>query len=76
MLAWDWAESISYKGLEDKEVEAYYKYMVDAAVYMGADQETAEMELKKSVIFEIELAGINMPKEERRNKTVLNNKVR
>jgi len=61
------------KGLEDKGVQAYYKYMIDIAVYMGADKETAEKELKESFKLELKLANITLPKEDQRNKTALNN---
>lgn len=61
------------KGLEDKAVAAYAKYMIDIAVYLGADPDKAKEELTKSFEFELQLAQINMPKELRRNKTALNN---
>jgi len=63
------------KGFDDKDVQAYYRYMVDASVYLGADKEVAEKELKESLMFEIELAGLTMKREDRRNKTALNNKM-
>ena len=53
----------------NKEVKNYFKYMVDTAVLLGADKETAEAELEKSVKFEVDLAMITMPMEERRNAT-------
>jgi len=61
------------KGFEDKDVQAYYRYMVDTAVYLGANRETAETELKESLLFELKLAEMTSPREERRNKTRLNN---
>jgi len=61
------------KGLDDKVVQAYLKYMVDVAVYFGAEPETAEKELKDSFEFEQKLAKITLPKEELRNKTAINN---
>jgi len=63
------------KGLEDKVVKAYFKYMIDIAVYLGADKETAENELKESLELELKLAKITLPKEEQRNKTALNNQM-
>ena len=61
------------KGFDDKDVQHYYKYMVDAAVLMGADTEAAKSELKESLLFEISLAKINQPKEERRDSSKLYN---
>eukprot|EP00088_Acartia_fossae_P063834 TRINITY_DN7820_c0_g1_i2.p1 TRINITY_DN7820_c0_g1~~TRINITY_DN7820_c0_g1_i2.p1 ORF type:complete len:771 (+),score=167.12 TRINITY_DN7820_c0_g1_i2:291-2315(+) len=64
------------KGFDDKDVQAYYRYMVDAAMYLGAEKEAAESQLKDSLMFEIDLANLTMKREERRNKTALNNKRR
>lgn len=61
------------KGLEDKIVKGYYKYMVDVAVTLGADKARAERELKESLEFEIKLANISLPNEKRRNSTLLYN---
>jgi len=61
------------KGVDDKDVKAYYKYMVDTAVFMGADRELAEKEMKDALDFELKIAEMNLPKEERRNKTALYN---
>jgi len=47
--------------------------MVDTAVLLGAKKEYAKSELKKSLLFEISLANITAPKEERRNASVLYN---
>ena len=46
------------KGLSDKIVDAYYRYMVDTAVILGADKTRAEEELKESLEFEIKLAKV------------------
>jgi len=54
-------------GFQDTEVQHYYKYMVDSAVLLGAESELALNELKESLLFEIKLANITIPKEERRN---------
>jgi len=64
------------KGFEDKDVQAYYRYMVDAAIYLGAEKENAESELKESLMFELDLAELTMKREDRRNKTALNNKMK
>ena len=61
------------KGFEDKDVQEYYKYMVDAAILLGAEPEFAKVELKESLLFEISLAHVTTPKEERRNDTLLYN---
>ena len=46
------------KGLNDKIVDAYYRYMVDTAVMLGANKARAEKELKESLEFEIKLAKV------------------
>ncbi|GJQ69914.1 Nep2 [Trypoxylus dichotomus] len=61
------------KGLEDKLVKAYYDYMVDIAVIFGADKERAKKDLSESLEFEMKLANISLPNEERRNATALYN---
>ena len=60
-------------GTEDKLVSAYYSYMVDLAVLLGANKTDAETELLDTLNFEIELAKISLPQEERRNQTLLYN---
>ena len=49
--------------------------MVESAIYMGTDNKTAESKMKDVLDFEIKLAGITQQKENRRNKTALNNKM-
>lgn len=61
------------KGFEDKDVQAYYQYMIDAAVLLGADEARAKKELKESLMFEIALANLNAPREERRDANKLYN---
>ena len=46
------------KGTNDKIVDAYYRYMVDTAVLLGADKARAQKELKESLEFEIKLANV------------------
>ena len=46
------------KGFSDKIVDAYYRYMVDTAVLLGADKVRAEKELKESLDFEMKLANV------------------
>ena len=47
--------------------------MVQTAVLLGADEQTAKDELKESLLFEISLAELTAPAEERRNATALYN---
>ncbi|KAK4879928.1 hypothetical protein RN001_008074 [Aquatica leii] len=61
------------KGFEDDFVTAYYKYLVDLAIILGADKATAEKDLKDSVNFEISLAEITLASEDRRNMSTLTN---
>lgn len=46
------------RGLEDKVVKAYYEYMVDSAVMLGADQKRAEKEMLAALEFETALANV------------------
>ncbi|XP_043274066.1 neprilysin-2-like [Venturia canescens] len=61
------------KGFENKVVDAYYRYMVDVAVILGAPRDRAKKELKESLGFEMKLANISLSKEKRRNTTQLYN---
>ncbi|XP_058793347.1 neprilysin-2-like isoform X3 [Phymastichus coffea] len=61
------------KGLKNEIVKAYYDYMVDLAVILGAHKEEARQELKDSLEFEMKLANISLPSEKRRNATALYN---
>ena len=75
------------KGLEEHRVAAYYKYMVNVAVLMGAERSnilyllasyfgcrrTAEKEMMEALEFEMTLAHASMPREMRRNATRLYN---
>uniref|UniRef100_A0A224X7X4 Putative m13 family peptidase n=1 Tax=Panstrongylus lignarius TaxID=156445 RepID=A0A224X7X4_9HEMI len=63
------------KGLEDRVVSAYYAYMVDMAVLLGADKEKAKAELMESLNFEMQLANVSLPSEERRDYEKLYNKM-
>jgi len=56
-----------------KDVQNYYQYMVDTVILLGADRQAATDEMKDSLIFEIKLANISAPREERRNVTNLYN---
>jgi len=61
------AQTYLVKGLSDRTVSAYYKYMVNVAVLLGAERSVAERELKDSIEFEMELARASMPREMRRD---------
>lgn len=51
------------RGFSDKLVQAYYEYMVDIAVLLGAERARAQTELKDSLHFEMKLANVsNNPK--------------
>ena len=61
------------KGFDDADVQAYYNYMVNIAVLLGADREKAREEMKEALMLELKLVEITLPREERRNKTALHN---
>ena len=61
------------RGLSDSRVAVYYHYMVNIAVFLGAEKERAEEEMKAAVELEIKLAELTLPAEERRNQTALYN---
>ena len=61
------------KGFNDKDVQAYYNYMVKTAVFLGAQEDVAEQEMKEALEFELKLAELSLPREERRNETALYN---
>ncbi|KOX75065.1 Membrane metallo-endopeptidase-like 1 [Melipona quadrifasciata] len=61
------------KGFDDKIVQAYYSYMTDIAVILGANKTDAKNELRESLEFEMKLANISLPNEKRRNATLLYN---
>ena len=61
------------KGFEDKDVQAYYKLMVNMAVMLGAEEKRAEEEMEDALKLELKLAEFALPREKRRNKTALYN---
>jgi predicted metalloendopeptidase len=63
------------KGMDSDIVQAYHKYQIDTAIIYGADKSFAESEMKDVLNFEIEIAKISTPKEERRNMTLLYNPI-
>ncbi|KAH9507107.1 NEDD8 protease nep2 [Dermatophagoides farinae] len=62
-------------GLNDSSVAAYYKLMVDSAVFLGANRTIAEKEMLDALQFETTLAAYCLPREERRNMSSLYNKM-
>ena len=63
------------KGLEDKSVQAYFRYMIETAVYLGADKDTATDQLKASLLFEFKIAELSLSNDQMRNPTALNNQM-
>jgi len=61
------------KGFDDKDVQAYFKLMINMAVMLGADKDAAEKELEDALRLELKLAEFALPREKRRNKTALYN---
>ena len=64
------------KGFEDKDVQAYYNFMVNMAVLLGAERPRAEQEMKEALMLELKLAELSLPREEMRNMTALYNPTR
>lgn len=48
------------EGMNDKIVKAYYKYMIDIAVILGAPKEVAKKEMTESLEFEKALATVRI----------------
>lgn len=61
------------KGLGDKDVKAYLDYQVGLATLLGADKDSALKQQTEALEFEIKLANINLPREERRDANKLYN---
>ena len=61
------------KGFDDKDVQSYYRFMLDTAILFGAKPDRAKKEMKEALLFEIELANASTAKEDRRNATLLYN---
>ena len=54
----------------------FLRFAIEMAVVMGVDRNTAEKDMEEAIRFEISLAEIAAPREERRDKTKLYNPVR
>lgn len=63
------------EGYNNSHVDSYYQYMVDVATALGADNVTAHREMKEALNFEIQLAKAMMPRVERRNLTIILNRI-
>jgi hypothetical protein len=48
------------KGFSEKLVDAYYKYLVDIAVTLGAKRDRAVKEIHESIEFEMKLANVSV----------------
>jgi hypothetical protein len=48
------------KGFSEKLVDAYYKYLVDIAVTLGAKRDHAVKEIRDSIEFEMKLANVSV----------------
>nr|KAF7394145.1 hypothetical protein H0235_016740 [Vespula pensylvanica] len=59
------------KGFADKIVQAYYNYMVDIAVILGADKDRAVTELRDSLDFEMKLANVTPTVQVEENEVVI-----
>jgi len=61
------------KGFNDKVVQSYYNYMVQTAVFLGANQDLATKEMKEVLEVELQLAEMSLAAEDMRNMTALYN---
>ena len=62
-------------GLQDREVAAYLAYMIDITTMLGADRHQAEVEMLEVLQFEMQLANISLGREERRDSSLLYNRM-
>ena len=46
------------KGIEDPSVAAYYRFMVDSAILLGAKKSDAEKQMQEVLDFEMNLANV------------------
>ena len=61
------------KGLNDPIIKAYYQLMIDIAVYLGAKEKDAREEMKQVMVFEMKLAMITLPRDQKRNMSLAYN---
>lgn len=62
-------------GRNDKTLKAYEKYAVELAIAFGADPTVAQQQMTEMVDFEIAMANLTMPSDQRRNADKLYNKM-
>ncbi|XP_037076207.1 neprilysin-2-like [Pollicipes pollicipes] len=55
------------RGFNDSDVQAYYGYMVDMAVLLGAEPGIAKQDMEAALHFEMQLANMSLAKEELRD---------
>ena len=63
------------KGLNDPIIKAYYQLMIDIAVYLGAKEKDAREEMKQVMVFEMKLAMIKLPRDQKRNMSLVYNPI-
>lgn len=61
------------KGMGDPLVTAYYEYMIDICTIFGADRDKAVKDMWQALHFEIQLANVSLPIEERRDFNKMHN---
>ena len=61
------------RGFNEPVVQAYFQYMIDVAVRLGAQENKSKEELQKVLDFEMKLANISLSREDQRKKTKLYN---
>lgn len=64
------------KGIGEPDVQAYFEYMMDVAMLLGAEPEAAKEEMMEVLRFEMAIANISLPREERRDASRLYNPMR
>ncbi|XP_033763934.1 neprilysin-1-like isoform X2 [Pecten maximus] len=62
-------------GRDDKTLKAYERFAVELAKAFGADSTSAEQQIREMVDFEIKIANLTMPSDQRRNADKLYNKM-
>ncbi|XP_077998291.1 membrane metallo-endopeptidase-like 1 [Glandiceps talaboti] len=62
-------------GRDNKYLTAYHKYMTTIATMLGADESTAERDFTDLIDFEIKIANLTTPADQRRDNNALYNKM-
>ncbi|KAL5013750.1 hypothetical protein ScPMuIL_008020 [Solemya velum] len=63
------------KGWEDESVRVYQEFAIDVALVFGANETAAEEEMRDMVTFEINLANVTIPQDQRRDNEKLYNRM-